>query len=48
MLTYKTEIKQTLKGVLTLKLTLSNSGKGRILVTCLSASFLSLGLSQEK
>lgn len=48
MLTYKTELKQTLKAMLTLKLTLSNSGKGRILVMCLFTSFLSLGLSQEK
>lgn len=40
LLTYKTKIKQTLKAVLTLKLTFSNSGKGRILVMCLSVSVL--------
>lgn len=47
LLTHKNKIKQTLKAVLTLKLTLNDSGKGRMLVTCPSA-FLSLHVSQEK
>lgn len=48
LLTYKTKIKQTPKAAITLNLTFSNSGKGRILLMCLFAAFLSLCLSQEK